>query len=38
MEAVFGGKAARWAQRIIPETKSWVNREWDRAMLTLEKQ
>jgi GT2 family glycosyltransferase len=38
MKAVFGGKAARWAQRIIPETKSWVNREWDRAMLTLEKQ
>ena len=38
MEAVFGSKAARWAQRTIPEAKSWVNREWDRAMLTLDKQ
>ena len=36
MQPVFGSKAARWAQRVLPETKSWVNREWDKAMFTLE--
>lgn len=36
MKPVFGSKTARWAQRVLPETKSWVNREWDRAMFTLE--
>lgn len=36
MEPVFGSKAARWVQRVLPETKSWVHREWDKAMFTLE--
>ena len=36
MKPVFGSRAARWAQRVLPETKSWMNREWDRAMFTLE--
>jgi glycosyltransferase involved in cell wall biosynthesis len=33
---VLGSKAARWAQRVLPETKSWVNRKWDKAMFQLE--
>jgi hypothetical protein len=33
---VLGSKAARWAQRVLPETKSWVNRTWDKAMFQLE--
>ena len=33
MKPVFGSKAARWAQRVLPETKSWVNREWDKPCL-----
>jgi len=36
MKPVFGSKAATWAQRALPETKSWVKREWDKAMFTLE--
>ena len=36
MTPVFGSKAARWAQRVLPETKSWVNRHWDKAMFRLE--
>lgn len=36
MQPVFGTRAARWAQRVLPETKSWFNREWDRAMFTFE--
>ena len=36
LKPVFGSKAARWAQRVLPETKSWVNRGWDKAMFTLE--
>jgi glycosyltransferase involved in cell wall biosynthesis len=36
MEPVFGRKAARWAQRVLPETRSWFKRQWDRAMFTLE--
>jgi glycosyltransferase involved in cell wall biosynthesis len=36
MTPVFGSKAARWAQRVLPETKSWVNRQWDKAMFRLE--
>jgi glycosyltransferase involved in cell wall biosynthesis len=36
MKPVLGSKAARWAQRVLPETKSWASREWDRAMFTLE--
>jgi len=36
MTPVFGSKAARWAQRVLPETRSWVNREWDKAMFSLE--
>lgn len=36
MKPVFGAKAARWAQRVLPETKSWIERSWDRAMFTLE--
>jgi len=33
---VLGSKAARWAQRVLPETRSWVNRKWDKAMFQLE--
>jgi glycosyltransferase involved in cell wall biosynthesis len=33
---VLGSKTARWAQRVLPETKSWVNRKWDKAMFQLE--
>jgi glycosyltransferase involved in cell wall biosynthesis len=33
---VLGSKAARWAQRVLPETKSWVHRKWDKAMFQLE--
>ena len=36
MTPVFGSKAARWAQRVLPETKSWVNRQWDKTMFRLE--
>jgi hypothetical protein len=36
MKLVFGTKTARWAQRVLPETRSWMNRGWDKAMFTLE--
>jgi len=36
MKPVFGSKTARWAQRVLPETRSWFKREWDKAMFTLE--
>lgn len=36
MKPLFGAKGARWAQRVLPETKSSIKREWDKAMFTLE--
>jgi glycosyltransferase involved in cell wall biosynthesis len=36
MTPVLGAKAAMWAQRVLPETKSWVNRQWDRTLFLLE--
>ena len=36
IKPVFGTKTARWVQRAFPETKSWVKREWDKAMFTFE--
>jgi glycosyltransferase involved in cell wall biosynthesis len=36
IKPVFGRKAARWAQRVLPETKaSWLKR-WDQAMFKFE--
>jgi len=36
MKPVFGTKTARWAQRVLPETKSWISRRWDKVMFALE--
>jgi glycosyltransferase involved in cell wall biosynthesis len=36
MKPLFGLKAARWAQRTMPETKSWFKRHWDKTMFRLE--
>ena len=36
MKPMFGSKAAKWAQRVLPETRSWFNRGWDKAMFALE--
>ena len=36
MKPLFGLEAARWAQRVMPETKSWSHRNWDKAMFRLE--
>lgn len=36
MEPMFGSKAARWVQRVLPETRSRLNSEWDRFMFRLD--
>lgn len=36
IKPVFGMKAAKWARRVLPETKSWLNREVDKAIFTME--
>jgi glycosyltransferase involved in cell wall biosynthesis len=36
MKPLFGTRTARWAQRVLPEAKSWIPRRWDKAMFTLE--
>jgi len=36
MTPVFGLNTAKWAQRVIPETKSWFKRHWDKTMFNLE--
>ena len=36
MRPVFGWRAAKWAQRVLPETKTSVLRGWDKAMFKLE--
>jgi glycosyltransferase involved in cell wall biosynthesis len=36
MEPVFGLKAARTAQRVLPELKASLNRSWDKVMYKLE--
>ena len=38
MKPVFGLKTARWAQRVMPETKTWFKMRWDKAMFRLETQ
>jgi glycosyltransferase involved in cell wall biosynthesis len=36
MKPVFGGKAAKWAERTLPNFKVSVLREWDKTMFKLE--
>jgi len=36
IKPVLGWKAAKWAQRVLPETKASVLRTWDEAMFKLE--
>jgi hypothetical protein len=36
MKPLFGLKAVRWVHRVMPETKSWFERHWDKAMFSLE--
>jgi len=36
MKPVFGLNTAMWAQRTMPESKSWFKRHWDKAMFRLE--
>ncbi len=36
MQPVFGWKAAKWAQRALPQLKSSCLRQWDEAMFKLE--
>jgi len=36
IKPVLGWKAAKWAQRVLPETKASVLRSWDEAMFKLE--
>ncbi len=36
MKPVFGWKAAKWAQSVLPETKMSLLRHWDKAMFKLE--
>jgi len=36
MVPVFGWKAAKWAQRVLPETKAALLKRWDKAMFEFE--
>jgi len=36
MEPVLGRKAAKWAQRALPQFKASLMRRWDKAMFDLE--
>jgi glycosyltransferase involved in cell wall biosynthesis len=36
IKPVFGWHAAKWAQRVLPEAKASVVREWDRTMFKFE--
>jgi hypothetical protein len=36
MKPVFGWNAAKWAQRVLPETKSSLLRRWDKIMFKFE--
>jgi glycosyltransferase involved in cell wall biosynthesis len=36
MKPLFGWKAAKWAQRVAPETKSSFLKHWDKTMFKLE--
>lgn len=36
IEPIFGRKAARWAQRVLPEMKGDLRRCWDKAMFHFE--
>lgn len=36
MEPIFGWRAAKWAQRVLPEAKSSLLRQWDKAMFKYE--
>ena len=37
MKPVFGWDAAKWAQRVLPESKSILKRRWDKAMFDFER-
>jgi hypothetical protein len=37
MGCVFGKQAARWAQRVLPETKCKWMRQWDKAIFDIER-
>ena len=36
MNRMFGTKVTTWARRVLPETKSFLSRTWDKAMFDLE--
>jgi glycosyltransferase involved in cell wall biosynthesis len=36
MKPVFGWRAAKWAQRVLPETRASLIRNWDKTMFELE--
>jgi hypothetical protein len=36
IEKIFGWKATKWAQALLPETKAFVFRYWDKTMLERE--
>ena len=36
IKPLFGWDAAKWAQRVLPETRSSLARRWDKAMFAIE--
>jgi len=36
MKPVFGWKTAKWAQRVLPETRASLRRSWDKTMFEIE--
>lgn len=36
MKPIFGWRAAKWAQQVLPETKASLMRRWDKAMFEYE--